>query len=70
MNKERIVLPNYNFSESSNRYIQLTLPQSSFGNSVGTRSTQNINTANYASGVYLVKLILETGYEVREFMKE
>ena len=46
------------------------LPQSSFGNSVGKISTRNIDISKYASGVYLVKLIMDSGYEVREFMKE
>ena len=45
-------------------------PQSSFGNSVGTHSTLKVDIANYASGIYLVKLILETGYVVKEFIKE
>ena len=44
------------------------LPQSSFGNSVG--KIWKVNISNYASGVYLVKLILESGYEVMEFIKQ
>jgi hypothetical protein len=46
------------------------LPQSSFGNSVGTHLTRNIDISNYASGVYLVKMITQDGFEEKELIKQ